>query len=72
MKIKIIASLSIFVVLFSLAWFWDRQHVREFYEPDLTGDDAVVEIMPINYEMNHGPKRYKLFKPREYVRIEEL
>lgn len=73
MKFKIIASLSIFMVLFSLAWFWDKQHVREFYDPNLTNEEEVVEIIPITNQMNMTPiKRYEVFKAREYVRIEEL
>ncbi|WP_019156130.1 hypothetical protein [Robertmurraya massiliosenegalensis] len=72
MKRKIIASISIFILLFSLAWLWDHQNSREFYDPELAdGDDEVVEIMPISNPFSM-PRKYEVFKAREYVRIEEL
>lgn len=73
MKVKIIVSFMIFFVLFSLAWLWDKDHVREFYDPSLTSsDEEIVEIIPITHELVPPPKRYEVFKSREYVRIEEL
>lgn len=74
MKMKIIASISIFLLLFSLAWLWEQQNTREFYEPKaLDGDEEIVEIMPLTNDVNDlKRKRYEVFKSREYVRIEEL
>lgn len=74
MRMKVIASISIFLFLFSLAWFWDNRNVREFYEPDIMADvqDEVIEISPMTNQMAPLPKKYKMFKSREYVRIEEM
>ncbi|MDZ5472079.1 hypothetical protein SM124_10000 [Bacillus sp. 31A1R] len=71
MKIKVIASMSIFLLLFSVAWLFNSKEEREFYVP--TAEDEVVEIMPATYEIKGSQKkRYKAFKSREYVRIEAL
>ena len=73
MQIKIIASLSIFILLFSLAWMLDKKATREFYDPSAVAEEEVVDIVPINYSVgNTGKKRYEIFKSREYVRIEGL
>jgi hypothetical protein len=74
MRLKIIASISIFLLLFSLAWLWDNQNIREFYDPEIIADDQaeVVEIMPMTNQMSPLPRKYKIFKSREYVRIEEM
>lgn len=69
MKLKIIASISIFLLLFSVAWLLDTKEKREFYVPN--AEDEVVEIMPATYEIKgNQKKRFKMFKSREYVRIE--
>lgn len=73
MKMKIIASLSIFILLFSLAWVFNNKENREFYDPMAIAEEEIVEIVPINYQVgNTGKKRYEIFKSREYVRIEGL
>lgn len=74
MRLKIIASISIFLLLFSLAWLWDNQNIREFYDPEIIADDQaeVVEIMPMTNQMSPLSRKYKIFKSREYVRIEEM
>ncbi|WP_077214446.1 hypothetical protein [Bacillus dakarensis] len=74
MKLKVIASLSIFILLFSLAWVINNKDNREFYDPmAVAEEEEIVEIVPINYQVgNTGKKRYEIFKSREYVRIEGL
>lgn len=73
MRRKILAVTTIFFLLFSLAWYWDSQNQREFYDPMIgLEDENIVEIMPISNSVQSLPKRYKIFKAREYVRIEEL
>lgn len=75
MKIKTITAVSIFLLLFTLAWLWDQQHIREFYDPEkekMADPGDVVEVLPMTYQLDPLPKKYKVFKSREYVRIEEL
>lgn len=67
MKIKIIASLTIFLLLFSLAWFWEQENRREFYVYNETD-----EIIPFTVEYSTQIRKYKAFRPREYVRIDEF
>ncbi|MCM3600576.1 hypothetical protein M3175_07525 [Robertmurraya korlensis] len=68
MKKKILASLSIFLLLVSLAWALDKKDKREFYSPDEEGD--VVEIFTTDPGLEIQKKKYRMFKAREYVRIE--
>ncbi len=68
MKKKILASLSIFLLLVSLAWTLDKKDKREFYSPDEEGE--VVEIYTTDPGLDIQKKRYRMFKAREYVRIE--
>ncbi|TKC15478.1 hypothetical protein [Robertmurraya kyonggiensis] len=73
MRRKILIVSSIFLLLFSLAWFWDGQHKREFYDPMIgLENEDVLEILPISNPVQSVPRKYKIFKAREYVRIEEL
>lgn len=73
MRRKILTVTTIFLLLFSLAWFWESQHKREFYDPMIgLEDENIVEIMPISNPVQNLPRRYKVFKAREYVRIEEI
>jgi hypothetical protein len=69
MKIKIVTSLSIFLLLVSLAWLLHKKEMREFYRPDEEGE--VVEILTTkpNTEGEQN-RKYREFKAREYVRIE--
>ncbi|WP_066056065.1 hypothetical protein [Robertmurraya korlensis] len=69
MKKKILASLSIFLLLLSLAWTLDQKDKREFYNADEEGE--VVEILTADPSAEGiQKKRYRMFKAREYVRIE--
>jgi hypothetical protein len=68
MKKKILASLSIFLLLMSLAWALDKKDKREFYSPDEEGE--VVEIFTTDPGLEIQNKKYRMFKAREYVRIE--
>ncbi len=68
MKKKILASLSIFLLLVSLAWALDRKDKREFYSPDEEGE--VVQIYTTDPGLDIQKKKYRMFKAREYVRIE--
>ncbi|MGS2779244.1 hypothetical protein ACVBAX_17930 [Robertmurraya sp. GLU-23] len=69
MKKKILASLSIFLLLVSLAWTIDKKDKREFYSPDEEGE--VVQIFTTDPGLNNiQKKKYRMFKAREYVRIE--
>jgi hypothetical protein len=65
MKMKIVTSLSIFLLLVSLAWMLHKKEMREFYRPDEEGE--VVEILTTKSNQN---RKYREFKAREYVRIE--
>ena len=68
MKKKILASLSIFLLLMSLAWALDKKDKREFYSPDEEGE--VVQIYTTDPGLDIQKKKYRMFKAREYVRIE--
>ncbi|MEK3991813.1 MULTISPECIES: hypothetical protein [Robertmurraya] len=68
MKKKILASLSIFLLLVSLAWALDKKDKREFYSPDEEGE--VVQIYTTDPGLDIQKKKYRMFKAREYVRIE--
>ena len=69
MKIKIVTSLSIFLLLVSLAWMLHKKEMREFYRPGDEGE--VVEILTTKPTTEGVQKRkYREFKSREYVRIE--
>lgn len=69
MKKKIIASISIFVLLFCLAWSLDKKDQHQFYVPD--EEVETVEFMSTHSDTKDVQKRrLKVFKAREYVRIE--
>jgi hypothetical protein len=69
MKIKIVTSLSIFLLLLTIAWMLNKKEMREFYRPDEEGE--VVQILTTNPNTEGVQKRkYRMFKAREYVRIE--
>ncbi len=68
MKKKLVASLSIFLLLVSLAWALDKKDKREFYSPDEEGE--VVQIYTTDPGLDIQKKKYRMFKAREYVRIE--
>lgn len=69
MKTKILTSLSIFLLLVSIAWMLHKKEMREFYRPNEGGE--AVEILTANPDTEGAHKRkYRLFKAREYVRIE--
>ncbi|UII55368.1 hypothetical protein LS684_17295 [Cytobacillus spongiae] len=69
MRKKIIASMSIFLLLLTGGYVIEQKDKREFYVP--TVDEEIVEILPVNY-MDKQKKRYKFFESREYVRIETI
>ncbi|MDQ1002015.1 hypothetical protein QFZ28_002415 [Neobacillus niacini] len=82
MKIKIVVSLSIFILLLSAAFFHQQQqNHREFnvYKMDsyIKNHNPVPmnnEITPLNTNVNteisnDNWKSFESFKPREYVRI---
>lgn len=69
MKMKIVTSLTIFLLLLSLAWMLHKKEMREFYRPNVEGE--VVEILTTKSNDEDIQKRkYRMFKAREYVRIE--
>jgi hypothetical protein len=69
MKIKIVTSLSIFLLLLTIAWMLNKKEMREFYRPDEEGE--VVQILTTNSNTEGVQNRkYRMFKAREYVRIE--
>lgn len=85
MKMKIVCSSLIFLLLFSTAWLWDSKNKRDFYEPVSMGEQMeMTETIPMNVDYQnlnqYGEttdqqirfKGYKIFRPREYVRIEQF
>jgi len=52
----------------SLAWALDKKDKREFYSPDEEGE--VVQIYTTDPGLDIQKKKYRMFKAREYVRIE--
>lgn len=81
MKRKIILSTTIFLFLFSMSWYWDSTNKRDFYEPTSAEEPMeMTDFMPLNVNnqnliQNERPaqlRKYKIFKPREYVRIEQF
>ncbi|MFE8702388.1 hypothetical protein ACFYKX_17460 [Cytobacillus sp. FJAT-54145] len=70
MKFKVLASISIFLLLFSVAWLLEQKEKREFFIPG-EAEEEVVEIVPANFQQEKNMKRrHKIFDSREYVRIE--
>ncbi|KAB2332979.1 MULTISPECIES: hypothetical protein [Bacillaceae] len=74
MRAKIIAAVSIFVVLFSGAWLVNETGKREFYIPGEA--DEIVEMMPVESVENimQAPlekQKIEAFQSREYVRIKK-
>jgi hypothetical protein len=78
LKIKILVSLSIFLLLLSAAWFLQQQNHREFKVARTQSQINNLNVVPINnmntnVKTEPSPIQWKLlfepFKPREYVRI---
>lgn len=75
LKKKVIASIFIFVFLFSGAWVLNQKGKRDFYLP---GAGEVVEVLPLGgmplqniLEAEKVDKRRaKVFESREYIRIQ--
>lgn len=84
MKIKIVVSLSIFLILLSATFFYQQQQNHQEYnvnkmDSHLKNQHVVPmnnEITPLHTnvnskESNQQWKLFEPFKPREYVRIIE-
>ncbi|WP_262305667.1 hypothetical protein [Neobacillus niacini] len=82
-KVKIIVSLSIFLLLFSAAWLWQQNNNPEYSDYKVESPPNNLNRVPLSIQNNTlntyvnsqgltaKPKLHKPFKPREYVRIEK-
>jgi hypothetical protein len=84
LKIKIVVSLSIFLILLSAAFSHQQQQYHQEYNVNQIDSDINNQhVVPIDYEFtplhtnintkesNQQWKLFEPFKPREYVRIIE-
>jgi hypothetical protein len=84
LKIKIVVSLSIFLILLSAAFSHQQQQYHQEYNVNQMDSDIKNQhVVPMNNEINtlrtnvntkESNQQWKLFepfKPREYVRIIE-
>lgn len=69
LKKKISVSITIFILLFSGAWGLNLKERKEFYDPEAKED--VVDILPSQMGTEYKKTPIKIFKSREYVRIEQ-
>ncbi len=70
MNMKILVSISIFILLFSAAWLLQQKNHEEFYVHKIELKTDPIMVAPLNVQASHvQEKRNTPFKPREYVRI---
>jgi hypothetical protein len=69
MYVKVIVSISIFILMLIGAWLLNEQTKREYYYTDNSPEDGIIQIQTTG-DANQGTfTNFPAFGSREYIRI---